>query len=341
MFKLTRRSKNNKKNKTIKKGGSAVKESTNDKVNTIEKDNDNEKGNDNEKKTCIEDPNLNMKKRKGIIDQIGDNIVGIASTTATKAADIALDLAGLERKNRSDSENKVSQKIDDNDSSFISKALDVADKTGAVIIDNINNVLGSDAVKQTTLQAAQNTAKIVKETAQTFNEAINDPDVKSQIDDAILNAGKLSGVVIKASEEPISNAVDVAAHSAQKATSAALTGAVRVGTDVMGATPFLGAIINAGKAINNASIAVSAMSEAGSEVAEATADAVIQTKQNVDRLLKELDEKKKMGGQISNRTTNSIHEFENPIMTQTTGGGKTRRKFLRNKGKSKRVRFAF
>jgi hypothetical protein len=83
------------------------------------------------------------------------------------------------------------------------------------------------------------------------------------------------------------------------------------------------------------------MSEAGSEVAEATADAVIQTKQNVDRLLKELDEKKKMGGQISNRTTNSIHEFENPIMTQTTGGGKTRRKFLRNKGKSKRVRFAF
>jgi hypothetical protein len=115
MLKLTRRSKNNKKNKTIKKGGSAVKESTSDKVNTVEKDNDIEKGNDNEKKTCIEDPNLNMKKRKGIIDQIGDNIVGIASTTATKAADIALDLAGLERKNRSDSENKVNQKIHDNE----------------------------------------------------------------------------------------------------------------------------------------------------------------------------------------------------------------------------------
>ena len=375
MLKLTRRSRNNKinkKNKTIKKGGSIEKDSTVGKESPLEKGSNPdtlvekesipgkedtliEVGSDTEKggavddknvnikgKHCIEDPNYNMKKRNGIIDQIGENIVDITSTAATKAADIALDLAGLERKNQSDSEKNDGQKTNENPSGFISKAFNLADKTGAVIIDNINNVLESDAVKQTTLQAAKNTAKIVKETAQTFNDAINEPDIKTQIDEAILNAGKLGGVVIKASEEPVSNAVEVAAHSAQKATSAALTGAIKVGTDVMAATPYLGAIINVGKAINNASIAASAMSEAGSEVAEATADAVIQTRQNVNRLLKELDEKKKIGGQISNRTTNSIHEFENPFMSKTTGGGmKTRRRLLKRHGKSKRVRFAF
>ena len=54
--------------------------------------------------------------------------------------------------------------------------------------------------------------------------------------------------------------------------------------------------------------------------------------------LKELDEKKKMSQQISNRTTNSINQFENPSVVK--GGTKTRRRLFKRKLKSKRVRFA-
>jgi hypothetical protein len=58
--------------------------------------------------------------------------------------------------------------------------------------------------------------------------------------------------------------------------------------------------------------------------------------------LKELEEKKKMGDQISNRTTKSINNFENPLSstTQSAGGRKTKRRLFKRKAKSKRVRFA-
>jgi hypothetical protein len=313
MLKLTRRFKNNKKNKTIKKGGSTKK------VEEREE----------------------RKEREGIFDAAGNTILNTASSAAINAADFTLGLAGYERKDQSDkSSNEINvPKPHDTSPSFISNAIKIADKAGGILLDNINEVLDSDAAKQTTLEAAKGTAKIVKETASKFNDALSEPEIKAQIEEAVVNAGKLSGVIIKAGKEPVKEAVGVAAESAQKATSAALTGAVRVGTDTMAAVPYVGAIINLGKAINNASIATSAISEAGSDVAEATADAVIQTKANVKRLLHELEEKKKIGGQISNRTNNSIYEFENP--GKITGGGvKTRRKLFKRYTKSKRVKFA-
>jgi hypothetical protein len=233
--------------------------------------------------------------------------------------------------------------IDNATSNIASNVNNVVDKIGAAIIGNINDTLGSEHAKQTTLEAVKDTANIVKNTSKIFNDALNDPKLKAEIEDAIINAGKLSEVVIKASEKPLNEAVDVAVKSAQKASSAGLTGAIKVGTDALGAVPFVGAIINAGKALNNASIAASAMSEAGSEMAEATSELVDKTKKNIDHLLNELEEKKKIGEQISNRTTNSINEFENPNITQMTqskgGTHKTRRKFLKHKSKSKRVRF--
>jgi len=314
MLKLTRRFKNYKKNKTIKKGGSTKK---------------------------LEERE-ERKEREGIIDAAGNNILNTASSAAINAADFTLGLAGYERRDQSDkSSDEVNvPKPHDTSPSFISNAIKIADKAGGILLDNINEVLDSDAAKQTTLEAAKGTAKIVKETASKFNDALSEPEIKAQIEEAVVNAGKLGGVIIKAGKEPVKEAVGVAAESAQKATSAALTGAVRVGTDTMAAVPYLGAIINLGKAINNASIATSAISEAGSDVAEAAADAVIQTKANVKRLLHELEEKKKIGGQISNRTINSINEFENPIITQTKGGGlKSRRRLLKRYTKSKRVRF--
>ena len=55
-----------------------------------------------------------------------------------------------------------------------------------------------------------------------------------------------------------------------------------------------------------------------------------------------LNELNKVGGSISNRVEKSIKQFENPVNSAPvlTGGKKTRKKFLKSKGKSKRVRFA-
>lgn len=315
MSKLTRRfknNKNNKKNKTIKKGGA-------------------------------------NEKREGVIDMLGDKISGIASSAATTVADATLKIAGLERIEKSAEEQQAAEKVDENlekisdvASSTISDVQNIADKTGATIIQGVNEVLGSDAVKETTKQAAEDTAEIVKESAEAFNKALDDPVIKAEVEEAIENAGEIGEVVVKAAEKPIEKAVDVAANSAQKATSAAVSGAIKVGTDALAAVPFFGAFIDLGKMLNDGSRAASSVVEAGSEAVEAASDAFIETKENVEKGLKNLEEKKKLAEQISNRTTNSINEFQNPITAQATKGGRrTRRKLFKHKGKSKRVRFAF
>ena len=266
---------------------------------------------------------------QGIFDILGDKISNVASSAATTVADATLKIAGLERINKQAEQDESIQKIGD-----------VADKTGASIVNNVNEVLGSDTMKQTTQQAAADTAEIVKESAEVFNKAMNDPVVKAEVKEAVENAGELADVVVKAAEKPFEDVVDVASKAIPKATGAALSGFIKVGTDAMAAVPGVGAVIEVGKVLNDSSKAASAVVEAGSEALEVASDAFIETKKNVEQGLKELEEKKKLAEQISNRTTKSIDNFENPIQSLQTGGRKTRRRLFKRKAKSKRVRFS-
>jgi len=300
MSKFTRRFKKNKRNRTLKMGGAT----------------------DN---------------RQGVFDILGDKISSIASSAAKTVADATLKIAGLER---IENQQNIDEHPENTASGILSNVENIADKTGAAIIDNVNEILGSDSIKQTTEQAAKDTAEIVKESAQTFNNALNDPLVKAELENAIENAGEIGEVVVKAAEKPFEEAVDVAAKALPKATGAALSGAIKVGTDAMAAVPGVGAVIEVGKMLNDGTKAASAVVEAGSEAVEAASDVFIETKANIEQGLKELEEKKKMAEQISNRTTKAINDFENPISTQTIGGRKTRRRLFKRKAKSKRVRFA-
>lgn len=302
MSKITRRLKN-KKNRTIKKGGSTI-EGT---------------------------------RREGIFDIIGNKISNIASSTGKTIGDTGLKIIGLERIDKSVEEENSSKKIGDAAYGIVSDVGNVVDKTGAAIIENVNEVLGSDIAKQTTEQAAQQTADIVKDSAEKFNEALNDPEVKAEVEEAIENAGEVAEIVLKAAKKPLDEAIDIAAESTKKASSAAVSGAIKVGTDALSAIPFWGAIIDLGKMVNDGSSAASAVVEAGSEAVEGASDAFIETKENVEKGLKELEEKKRMSEQISNRTIKSINDYENPITYQKAG---TRRRLLKRKTKSKRVRFA-
>jgi hypothetical protein len=323
MSKFTRRLKK-KNNKTKKRGG----------------------GNEKESDT--------IKDRKGVVDIVEDKLSNVATSAAKTLSDAGLKIIGLERVNKTSEEEQNNAKVDETINKIGNTTAGIVsdvDKTGASIIENVNEVLGSDAVKQTTEQAAENTATIVKNSAEKFNEALNNPEVKAEVEGAIENLGELSSVVIESAKEPFNKAVDVATDATQKVTSAALSGAVKVGTDVLAAVPFVGAFFDLGKIVNDSSKAASAVVEAGSEAVEATSDAFVETKANIEEGLKNLDKKKKIAEQISNRTTKSINNFENPTTTTTTqtnqitggGGGKsskTKRRFFKNKAKSKRVRFA-
>ena len=285
--------------------------------------------------------------REGIIDKYENKLSEVASTVKNFAVDTGLRLFGLKRINQNDENYKYYEnnldKISNSSNEIMNNVKLTADKTGANIIGNVNEVLGSNYVDQTTEQAANDTAELIKKSAEKFNEALDDPEVKEELKNAIINAGELGSVIIEAGKEPFNKAVDVAAEATQKATGSALSGAVKVGTDVLGAVPFLGAIIDLGKVVNDGSKAASAVNEAGSEAIEAASDAFIETKKNIEIKLKELEEKKRISQQISNRTTDSIKEFEASIPSQPNqygGGYKTRRRLFKNKAKSKRVRFA-
>lgn len=333
MSKLTRRFKKNKKNRTIKRGG----QSPDAKVKSEE----------------IKSPEV-KDDRQGVFDIIGNKISNVASSTATNVGDLGLRLVGLERIEKTDEEEKPQEKVDENlekvnegiekigdtASGIVNTLENVADKTGAVILDNVNEVLGSDAVKQTTEEVAENTAEIVKENLEVFNNALNNPEVKAEVEETIEHIGDVGAVVVEAAEKPIEKAVDVASNSLVKATGATLAGIIKIGTDVVAAIPGVGAVVDLGKMLNDGSKAASAVVEAGSEAVEVASDAFIETKEGIEKGLEVLEENKKMAEEISNRTTKSIDDFENPVSTITKGGRKTRRRLFKRKAKSKRVRFS-
>lgn len=225
-------------------------------------------------------------------------------------------------------------------SGLISNAENAVDKTGSVMINDVNEVLGSEAVKETTKQAAKDTVDIVKELAGTFNEALDDPEFKSEAKQAIKNAGELGVVLADAAKEPLDRALNSTAESIGKTMPKLGAAGVKTLWDAIGAFPPLNILIEGINVVNDVTKAASAVTEATTETIESASDAFIETKKNVETKLKELEEKKRISQQISNRTTNSINEFESPINTQSAGGYKTRRRLFKNKAKSKRVRFS-
>jgi hypothetical protein len=156
MSKYTRRFKKNKKNKTIKKGGG--------------------------------DSNENFEERQGIFDILGSKMAGVASSAVSTFGDAGLKMIGLQKIDKvEDKTSKIDEnigKIGDAASGVVSSVENVMDKTGATLFNAANSIIGSNTVKNTTEDAAKETANIVKEGAETFNEALNKPQVKAEVEEA-------------------------------------------------------------------------------------------------------------------------------------------------------------
>jgi hypothetical protein len=346
MSKYTRRrTKKNRKNKTIKRGGSSV-----------------EPVKEDVKEPVKEDTEPVKKQREGIFDMIGNKISGAASSATKSLSDAGLKIIGLKRIDKEEEErekkieeenqkkieeeksNKIDEsveKIGDAASGVISGVENALDKTGAVLLNTTNAILESDEAKESTEEAAEETANLLKEGASTINDALDQPEVKKEVKEALDNIGEVGEIAVEAAEKPLNKMVDVAAEATPKIVGATAAGLMKVGWDMLGSVPYLGGIIDIGRAVNDGSKAISASIEAGSEIAEVTSDAVKETTQKFDEGMKELNEKKIESQEITDRTTKSIEDFENPTKnTQSGGYNKTKRRLNKHKGKSKRVRFA-
>jgi methyl-accepting chemotaxis protein len=288
-------------------------------------------------------------ERKGVFDIVGDKIGDAASIILDKAEDIGLNALGLEKIDKTNETtvqatekiNETTEKVGDAVSGVVSDVKNVADKTSALLLDNVNEVLAAPIVSESVKEAGEQTAAITGKLAESFNNALDDPVVKKEVEQAIENAGEIGTVIVKAAEEPIKEAVKLSAEAGNNALAAAGSGAIKVGTEMLSAIPYFGAFIDLGKMINDGSRAASSVIEAGSEATENASDAVIKISENIKEGLKRLEEKKKAAEQISNRTTSSINQFENPLQNNIQSGGrrKTKRRLFKRKPKSKRVRF--
>ena len=324
MSKITKRFKKYKKNKTIKRGGAPI----------------------------SEEP---VKEREGIFDMIGNKISGAASSAATTLGDAGLKIIGLQRVDKTTEEEENAKKVDENINKISNAASGVVagvenalDNTESTVLNTTNNILGSNEAKESAEIAAEKTADILKDGASIINDAFDNPEVKAEIKETIDNVGEVGSMVIDASKKPFNKLVDVAAESTPKIIGATAAGLTKVGFDMLGAVPYLGGIIDLGRAVNDGSKAVSASVEAGSEVVEATSDAISETAKSIDEGIKEFNEKKLESQEIADRTTKSISQFETPTneepltekKSQMGGRKKTRRRLLKKKVKSKRVRFS-
>jgi hypothetical protein len=304
-------------------------------------------------------------KSKGIFDLIGDKLSGYSDNAFDYVKDKGLRLVGLQPIKQplepDNSTQEVDQKINeigDAASGIVASVKNVVDKGSAAVLSNINDVLESPQVGVSLNEAATETAVIGEKLLENFNENLSTPEFKEKTKETLDNVAQYSNIVIKAMDEPVNNAVDELNEAGTKAASGAITGAIKVGTDAMAAVPYLGGIIEMGKIVNDVSRAAGDVAGAASDATSTISKVVEETSKNIDIGLDELDEKKeemssikpdetfkkinKDGLNVSNRVNKSIDQFENPINSAPvlSGGRKTRRKFLKHKVKTKRVRFA-
>ena len=255
-----------------------------------------------------------------------------------------------------------------NATEIIGDVKDVVDKGSAAVIGNINDVLESPEVGESLNEAAEETAEISEKLLENFNEKLSTPKMKEETKVALDNAAEYADIALEAMDEPINKAVDQLNEAGTKALSGVVSGLVKVGTDALAAVPGAGAIIELGKMANDATAAAGDVVEATSDATSTISKVVEETSKNIDEGLDKLHEEKealnaninlnpdinlnphktlkqlnKDGLNISNRVDKSINQFENPVSSVPIvqqGGKKTRRKLLKHKRKSKRVRFA-
>jgi glycine cleavage system H lipoate-binding protein len=299
-----------------------------------------------EEKEVKKDEREEEKEEKEVKDEenedsgsLKEKLTGMLSSTGEFVGEKALRLVGF----KEEEEGKEKETGLISTVSEVGKdVVNVADKVSGAVIENVNEVLGSPKLNIGVTNALENTKDIIEDKMEILNKITNDPKFEKIAEKSIDKIAKYSDIAVDAMEKPLDKAIDKLNESGTKAISGALSGAVKVGTDVMAAVPGAGAIVEAGKIINDLSKATGSVVEAGTEAATTVSDLVKETSQAFKEGMKELENKKKEASDISDRTSKSIEQFVYPTIIKKEknikkGGTKRRLKY---KGTKKRVRFA-
>jgi len=208
----------------------------------------------------------------------------------------------------------------------------LVDKSKEAIVQNINDFIESPKITQI--------SEFGENYLNDINERIKNPVFKKQVNETLDNISDYSEMTLKALDKPIDNTIKKLKVAGTEAVSGVLSSGIKVGTDALAAIPGVGAIIELGKIANDASKGVSSVIDASSKAAETVDDFISETNKNMTKLNK----MKQQGGEIIQRTIDSINDFQKPIHVNSItsvmkGGNKTKKRFFRRKNKTKRVRF--
>lgn len=338
-------------------GGNAVKNENSNTVIT-----NNSSNNSNNSNSNTDNP---TNDNQGIFDIAGEKVSHFAESTGSYLKNKGLRLLGLQPIKQSEQDlnqtnnvNTAVGNISESASGIVSDVANVVNKTSAAVIENVNEVLGSPQVNESVRQSAERTEAIAENLLETFNEKLSTPEFKEQLSKSFDNVADYAEIGVKAMNKPIDSAIDKINEAGTKAISGVASGAVKVGTDLLASVPYVGAVVDLGKAINDGSKAVGSVIESGSEATEAIAELVGDTSENLKQGIEELKEKKREAEKIMNRTNSSISDFENPSKKIANSlsnaspslpkkningilkGGNTKKRIKKHKHKSKRVRFS-
>jgi len=313
-----------------------------------------------------EDGTIHELAQEGVFGIVEDKVSDMAKDVTDYVKTKALRVIGLEpiqennettneTTNEANKTSELSNELSEGISKVSGDVVKVADQTSSAIIQNINDVLKTPEVNETVAEAGRETTEIAKKLLNTFNASANNPEFKRDFINATNNLADYATIVTESMDEPINQSIDMLHNAGVKAVSGLASGAVRVMGDAAGAVPYVGAVVDIGKAVNDGSKAIGSVIESGTEAVQAASMVVEKTSESFKKKLQMLEEKKKQAEQIMNRTNNSINQFQNNAKIlgmnnqniannqsnqNTTGGGTRKHKRLKNRNRfSKRVRF--
>jgi hypothetical protein len=299
-------------------------------------------------------------KREGIMDYMGDKMGDLASGSVSFLTNKTARLFGfkpinaVEEKEDQKEMDAATKSVSDTASNISNSVSNMAtgitdsvnDGTSSVLGD-MNDVLSAPIINDSVSQAADDTKEITEGILENVNETFDDPKFKKELAETMENTAEIATIGIKAMDKPIDEAIDKVNDATGKALGGIAGTGIKVATDMMAAVPYVGAVIEMGKIVNDTSKGISAVVEAGSEIAETSSDLVTDSIENFkDEYKKAEDLKDSINekGKITDRVNDSIDDFEKTTKNPKEylkGGGKTRKHISKRKGKSKRVRFAF
>ena len=172
-----------------------------------------------------------------------------------------------------------------------------------------------------------------------IKKIVSDPENVEKVKEIVSEAAKQGAVVFQAAQPLIGPVVDTAIKQGEKVFDKSVDALTTTGANLVKEIPGVGLVITGIQDISKIGEAASAAIGATSEIVTQTADSAVVFDKNLKELQKE-------GELTTNRTNESIKDFETPTISQlkpTNGGYRNtspKKSHKKKVSKTKKVRFA-